>query len=65
MLARELRKLEARIPLIDLRRVGRYGPCDGRLGRRPCSKSALRDDIHFPRCSLAGSSDSLLGLGYR
>jgi hypothetical protein len=57
-----------RIPLIDLRRIALYGPCrrpgpNPRNG--PCTKTALRDDIHFDTCPQSVSSTSGLHLELR
>lgn len=59
-----------RIPVIDLRRIVVYGPCQapgpfGQLLGRPCSCSSYQDDIHFTGCPQAPHSASAAVLEWR
>jgi len=47
---------ERRIPLIDFRRIHKFGWC------KPCSETSYLDDTHSYGCPLKASSESWLEL---
>lgn len=53
---------QRRIPLIDARRIHKFGWCQGRKRGQPCSETSYLDDTHSAGCPLKSTSTSWLEL---